>query len=72
MVADMKAGALGPQHELLARQVGSCNDPIKGGPVKNRYEAKWTSPNEQWFALYGPGRDGAEVKMMEMVYSRRE
>ena len=49
---------------------GSYNDPIKG-EVTNRYEAKWTSPDEQYFAMYGPGRDGNEVKMMEMVYSRR-
>ena len=49
---------------------GSYNDPIKG-EVTNRYEAKWTSPDEQYFAMYGPGRDGSEVKMMEMVYTRR-
>jgi len=51
--------------------VGTYNDPIKGGPVTNRYETKWTSPDEQYFAMYGPGRDGNEVKMMEMVYTRR-
>jgi hypothetical protein len=51
--------------------VGTYNDPLKGGPVTNRYVAKWTSPDEQHFAMYGPGRDGTEVKMMEMVYSRR-
>ena len=51
--------------------VGSYNDPLKGGPVTNRYVAKWTSPDEQYFAMYGPDRDGNEVKMMEMVYTRR-
>ncbi len=51
--------------------VGTYNDPLKGGPVTNRYEANWTSPNEQYFAMYGPGRDGSEVKMMEMIYTRR-
>ena len=51
--------------------IGSYNDPLKGGPVTNRYVGKWTSPDEQYFAMYGPGRDGKEVKMMEMVYSRR-
>jgi len=50
---------------------GTHNDPIKGGPVTNRYVAKWTSPDEQSFAMYGPGRDGTEVKMMEMIYTRR-
>ncbi len=52
--------------------VGTYNDPVKGGPVSNRYEANWTSPNEQHFAMYGTGPDGNEVKMMEMVYTRRE
>ncbi len=51
--------------------VGSYNDPIKGGPVTNRYEATWISPDEQTFAMYAPGRDGEEMKMMEMVYTRR-
>jgi hypothetical protein len=51
--------------------VGSYNDPVQNGPVSNRYVAKWTSEDEQYFAMYGPGRDGAEVKMMEMVYTRR-
>jgi hypothetical protein len=51
--------------------VGSYNDPVRGGSVTNRYVAKWTSPDEQYFAMYGPGRDGTEVKMMEMLYTRR-
>jgi hypothetical protein len=51
--------------------IGSYNDPIKDGPVTHRYVAKLTSPDEQYFAMYGPGRDGTEIKMMEMVYIRR-
>ena len=51
--------------------VGTYNDPLKGGPVTNRYVTNWTSPDEQYFAMYGPGRDGNEVKMMEMTYTRR-
>jgi len=51
--------------------VGTYNDPIKDGPVTNRYVAKWTSPDKQQFAMYGTGRDGKEVKMMEMIYTRR-
>jgi len=51
--------------------IGTYNDPITGGPVTNRYVAKWTSPDEQYFAMYGPGPDGNEVKMMEMIYTRR-
>ena len=51
--------------------VGTYNDPIKEGPVTNRYEAKWVSPDKQHFAMYSTGRDGNEVKMMEMIYTRR-
>ena len=57
--------------EQTCTYIGTYNDPIKGGPVTNRYVAKWTSPDEQYFAMYGPGPDGDEVKMMEMVYTRR-
>lgn len=51
--------------------VGTHNDPVTGGPVTARYELKWISPDEQHFAMYGPGPDGDEMKMMEMVYTRR-
>jgi hypothetical protein len=50
--------------------VGTYNDPIRG-TVTNRFETKWISPGEQHFAMYGPGRDGDVVKMMEMVYTKR-
>ena len=51
--------------------IGTYNDPVKGGPVTSRYEIKTISPDEQHFEMYGAGRDGTEVKMMEMVYTRR-
>ena len=53
------------------RYVGTYNDPVKGGPVTTRYEMRWKSPDEQVLVMYGPGPDGAEVKMMEMTYTRR-
>jgi hypothetical protein len=61
----------GCDEDLNCTYIGSYNDPLKGGPVTSRYVAKWTSPDEQYFAMYGPGRDGNEVKMMEMTYTRR-
>ena len=51
--------------------VGTYNDPVKGGPVTSRFVVKRLSPDTQHFAMYGPGPDGGEVKMMEMVYTRR-
>lgn len=50
---------------------GSWNDPIKKGPVKARMVARWTSPTTELFEMYAPGRDGKEMKMMEIHYTKR-
>ena len=50
---------------------GSWNDPIKKGPVTMRMITRWTSPTTQIFEMYGPGKDGKEVKMMEMTYTKK-
>jgi len=50
---------------------GSWNDPIKKGPVTVRMTSRWTSPTTQIFAMYGPGKDGKEMKMMEMTYTKK-
>jgi hypothetical protein len=50
---------------------GSWNDPIKKGPVKARMTTRWTSPTTEVFELHAPGRDGKEMKMMEIVYTRK-
>ena len=49
---------------------GSWNDPIKKGPVKARMITRWTSPTTQVFEMYGPGKDGKEMKMMEITYTK--
>ena len=49
---------------------GSWNDPIKKGPVKARMTTRWTSPTTQVFEMYGPGKDGKEMKMMEITYTK--
>jgi hypothetical protein len=49
---------------------GSYNDPIKKGPVKTRMTSRWTSPTTEVFEMYGPGKDGKEMKMMEMTYTK--
>ena len=51
---------------------GTWNDPIKKGPVKSRMVTKWTSPTTEVFEMYGPGKDGKEMKMMEIVYTRQK
>jgi hypothetical protein len=50
---------------------GSWTDPIKKAPVKARMTTRWPSPTTEIFALYGPGKDGKEFKMMEITYTKK-
>ena len=50
---------------------GSWNDPIKKGPVKSRMTTRWTSPDTEVFEMYGPDKQGKEMKMMEITYTRK-
>jgi hypothetical protein len=50
---------------------GSWNDPITKGPVTMRMTSRWTRPTTQIFEMYGPGKDGKEMKMMEMTYTKK-
>jgi hypothetical protein len=50
---------------------GSWVDPIKKTPVKARMTTQWTSPTTEVFEMYGPGRDGKEMKMMEIIYTKK-
>ncbi len=50
---------------------GSWNDPIKKSPVKARMTTRWTSPTIEVFEMYGPGKDGKEMKMMEITYIKK-
>jgi hypothetical protein len=51
--------------------IGSWNDPIKKGPVKARMTTRWTGPTTEVFEMYGPGKDGKEMKMMEITYTKK-
>jgi len=51
--------------------VGTWNDPVKKAPVTSRVVTRWTGPTTQHFEMYGPGRDGKEMKMMEMTYTKK-
>jgi hypothetical protein len=50
---------------------GSWNDAIKKGPVKARMTSRWTSPATEVFEMYAPGKDGKEMKMMEITYTKK-
>jgi hypothetical protein len=50
---------------------GSWNDPITKGPYKVRMTTRWTTPTTEVFEMYGPGKDGKEMKMMEITYTKK-
>jgi hypothetical protein len=50
---------------------GGWNDPITKGPVRARMTIRWTSPTTEIFEMYGPGKDGKEMKMMEITYTKK-
>ena len=50
---------------------GGWNDPIKKTPVKARMTTRWTSPTTEVFEMYGPGKDGKEMKMIEITYTKK-
>lgn len=51
---------------------GSWNDPISKGKIHSRMTSRWTDANTEVFEMYVPGKDGKEMKMMEITYSRRK
>ena len=49
---------------------GSWNDAVKKRPVKARMTARWTSPTTEIFEMYAAGKDGKDMKMMEITYTK--
>lgn len=66
MVSDGTCNAMG-----VCEFRGSWNDPIKKGPVTARMTSRWASPTTQVFEMFGPGKDGKEMKMMEITYTKK-
>ena len=50
---------------------GSWSDPVKKAPFKARMTTKWPSPTTEIFEMYGPGKNGKEMKMMEITYAKK-
>ena len=57
--------------QMACTFTGTYNDPIAKGPVKSKMSFSWTSPTTEVLEMYGPGPDGKEVKMMELVYTKK-
>ena len=54
------------------KYTGTWNDPVKKGPVTSHMTTKWTSPTTEVFEMYGPGKDGKEMKMVEITYTKKQ
>lgn len=50
---------------------GGWHDPARRIPVTARMTTRWTSPATQLFEMFGPGKDGKEIKAMEFLYTRK-
>lgn len=50
---------------------GTWMDPVTKKALTSRMTTRWSSPDVEVFEMYGPGPDGKEMKMMEIVYTRR-
>ena len=57
--------------QKVCTYTGSWNDAIKKGPVTARMVSKTTSPTTEVFEMYAPGKDGKEMKMMEITYTKK-
>jgi hypothetical protein len=70
----MSTGLMVSEGKCDAKQnctfTGSWNDPIKKGPITTRMTSRWTSPTTEVFEMYAPGKDGKEMKMMEITYTK--
>ena len=49
---------------------GTYNDAVRKAPVKMRMTTRWTGPDTEVFEMHGPDKQGREMKMMEMTYTR--
>lgn len=50
---------------------GSYNDPVRKSVVTMRMTTRQESPTKEIFEMYGPDKSGQEMKMMEIVYTKR-
>jgi len=51
-------------------QKGSHADPVQG-QMKHRAVTRIVNDNTEVFEMYGAGKDGKEMKMMEIIYTRK-
>ena len=57
--------------DMACTFTGTYNDPIAQGPVTTTMTTRWTDPTTEVMEMHGPGPDGNEVKMMELIYTKQ-
>jgi hypothetical protein len=57
--------------QRVCTYTGSWNDPISKDKITARMTSRWTDADTEVFEMYGPGPDGKEMKMMEIIYRRK-
>lgn len=60
------------ENESSCSYAGTYNDAMTGKEAKVRMTMKAAGPDQQTFEFFGPGKDGKETKMMEIVYHRHK
>ena len=50
---------------------GTMMDPVKNKQVTLKMKTAWKSPSVEVFEMWGPGKDGKEMKMMEITYTKK-
>jgi hypothetical protein len=63
-------GPAGPDPKVLTME-GSMDDPMEG-PMKLRTVTKLVDTNTHVFEMYGTGKNGKEMKMLEITYTRKK
>jgi hypothetical protein len=66
----LTAGALGPTGKALS-ETGTWPDPMTGGMEKVRVVTTWLEDGKFSFELHRIGKDGKDVKSMEITYTRK-
>jgi hypothetical protein len=50
---------------------GSWKHPVTKKDITSRMTTRWSGPDTEVFEMFAPGPDGAEMKMMEITYTRK-
>lgn len=64
------SGTCDPDPTKGCTHIGTGVDPLTGKELTNRSTVVWPNPDEERMEMFGPGPDGKEFKMMEIVAKR--